>query len=451
MPICISAFFSLVLAFASTTAISASANTKRVVAPPTIDSFYVEPVESFGPGTELSFTVEGTPRGQASIRIAGSDRNIPLQEVSRGVYEGSYTLRSKDKISGNAIARVTLRSGGRASTERYRLAASPSAAPVGAAPAPAAPAPAPAAPPAPRQAALAIERFTVAPVAKIEPGAELKFTLVGTPGAAATFTIENVVKSVPMREVAPGRYEGTYTIRRLDHFPSALSILGGLEASGQAVGTRLNQALLTDARPPVIKNTSPRDAEAVAAGSPVSISATFDDSGGVGVDAKSVRVTLGGRDVTSAATITPQFFTYRTDLGPGTYPVEVVARDLAGNAVRHTWTFTVAPPTAAAGLPLQILSHPNNAPISSGPTVVRGRTAPDATIDVQVQAIASVAGMFGVRQQVYEQQLRADANGNFAFTFQPQFAVPGTRYEIAIRAAKAGLAKDMQLVLFQQR
>jgi len=47
--------------------------------------------------------------------------------------------------------------------------------------------------------------------------------------------------------------------------------------------------------------------------------------------------------------------------------------------------------------------------------------------------------------------LRADANGNFAFSFQPQFAVPGTRYEIAIRAAKAGLTKDMQLVLFQQR
>ncbi len=440
------AFFALLLALLPAAAISASAQSKRVVDPPTIDNFYVEPIEGLAPGSELAFTVEGTPRSQASVRISGAELNIPLKEVRRGVYQGYYTIRSRDKLSERNTVRVTLRARGVATSERYTLFSQTAAAPAPAAPAAAAPVP------APPTAALAVERFAVVPIAKIEPGAELKFTLTGTPGAAASFTIENVVKNVPMREVSRGRYEGSYTIRRLDNFPPALSILATLEAGGQAVGSRLNQALVVDARPPVVKNFAPQNGETVAAGAPTSISATFDDSGGVGVDAKSVRIMLGGRDITASSTITPQFFNFRAaDLRPGTYPVEVVARDLAGNAVRQAWTFTVAPQAAPTTLPLQLVSHANNAQIGTGSTEVRGRTAPDATVDVQVQGIASVAGLFGVRQPVFEQSLRADANGNFAFSFQPQFAVPGTRYEIAIRAAKGGLTRDLQLVLFLQK
>ena len=431
------ALLAALLAFAVTAASAAAA--KPAAAAPQIDNFFVEPVDQLVPGAELLFTVEGTPRAQASVRIGGINKNVPLKEVRRGVYEGSYTISRKDRIAANTTLRASLRARGVATSLSYRLPPPSGPAAVAAAPAG-----------APQPAALAIERFTVTPIPKIEPGAELRFALTGSPGATASFTIENVVKNVPMREVAPGRYEGSYTIRRLDQFPAALSILATLEAAGQAVGTRLNQALLVDARPPVVRNVSPQGGETVVAGT-TSVSATFDDSGGVGVDPKSVRITIGGRDVTPGSTITPQFFNFRADLPPGTYPVEVVARDLAGNAMRHAWSFTVAPQAAPAVLPLQILSHPNNALIGSGTTQVRGRTAPDATIDVQVQGISSVAGVFGVRQPVYEQSLRADANGNFAFNFQPQFAAPGTRYEIAIRAARGGLTRDLQLVLFQQK
>jgi hypothetical protein len=124
---------------------------------------------------------------------------------------------------------------------------------------------------------------------------------------------------------------------------------------------------------------------------------------------------------------------------------------MAGNTVRHGWRFTVAAQATPATLPLQVLSHAPNAQVSGGVTEIRGRTAPDAMVDAQVNGIASIAGMFGVTQQLYRQTLRADANGNFAFSFQPQYALPGTRYEIALHATKAELSKDMNLVLFQQR
>lgn len=436
-----SSLFLLLVAFAPVGTISEPAYAQRAGSPE-IDKFYVESDNRLAPGAELTFTLEGTPRGKASVRISGLERTIPLKEVSSGVYEGGYTIKRKDRITPGNTVRATLRIGSRSIGETYRLSTAFGPAPSAAAPAPA---------PAPQPAAPKIDRFTVTPIGKIEPGADLRFAMIGTPGARASFTIEGVAKNVPMQEATRGNYEGSYTIRRLDHFPSTVNIFGTLEANGQAISARLNQALIADATPPVIRNISPRDGETVAAGNPTSISARFDDSGGVGVDASSVRVMVGGRDVTQRSRITPQFFNYRENLPPGRYPVEVIARDLAGNAVRYAWTFAVAPQAAPASLPLQILSHANNAQVSAGTIEIRGSTAPDARVDVQVQGFSSVAGLFGVRQKVYDQSLRADPNGNFAFTFRPQIPVPGTRYEITINATKADLRTETQLVLFQQQ
>jgi hypothetical protein len=310
-------------------------------------------------------------------------------------------------------------------------------------------------PPQPAQAALAIQSFTVAQVPRIEPGAELRFSAAGTPGARATFSIDGVVRDVPMSEVSPGRYEGAYTIRRNDNFPPSLSIVATLDRGGQAVRSQLNQSLLADAKPPVVSNLAPANNEVVTA-NPVTVSATFDDSGGVGVDAKSVRIAIDGQEVTRNATITPQFFTWRGDLRPGTHRVDVSAADISGNAVRQSWAFSVAggqtvAPAAALNLPLQITSHANNAQVGSGPVEVRGRTAPDTKIDVEVHAIASLAGAFGINQRVLTHSMRSDRNGDFGFTFQSQSPVPGTRYEATVTATRGDLVRDTKLVLFQQR
>ena len=100
---------------------------------------------------------------------------------------------------------------------------------------------------------------------------------------------------------------------------------------------------------------------------------------------------------------------------------------------------------------MQITSHANNAQVSSGAIEVRGRTAPDAKVDVQVQVVASLAGFFGINQQVFNQSLRSDPAGNFAFSFQGQLPVPGARYEATIKATKGDQTSETKLVLFQQR
>lgn len=432
----------------------AHARARRAVSPPPqISSIAVNPPNQLTPGSELTITMAGTPHGVASVHIGSVAKTIALPEVDTGIYEGTYTVSTRDHLSPTDALKALLRVRGRSATLTQALTAQ---AANGAAPAPAAAPPATVAASASAAAAASIptviDKFTVKPINKIEPGAELKFTVSGTPRAKATFSIEEVAKDVAMVETQPGLYEGAYTIRRLDNFPSAINITATLDANGQAVRSRLTQSLLIDGKPPVVKNVSPRDGETVIT-NPVLISATFDDAGGVGIDTKSVRVLVGGVDVTRNAGVTPQFFSYRADLKPGPYAVDISARDVAGKTLHHVWSFTVASAAAPAplALPLQIVSHANNAQVGAGAVEVKGRTGPDAKVDVQVQAIASIAGFFGLSQQIYAQTLKADANGNFAFTFQPQVTVPGTRYEISIAASKGEMTKDTKLVLFQQR
>jgi hypothetical protein len=415
---------------------SAAIAKKTGSAAPQIGNFYMAPAGQLGPGTELQFTLEGTAKGKATVRIAGG-KTIALTELDPGVYEGSYTINNRDRLTANVAARATLTVGGRSATKALGLAPQPAAS----------------APSAnPPSGTLAIERFTATPLEKMEPGAELKFALSGTPGAKAVFSIDGVAKDIAMKEGKSGQYEGSYTIRRVDNFPPGVKVVATLEAGGRSVQQQLAQPLVAVAKPPVIKNVAPREGEVVT-GRQTVVSGTFDDTGGLGVDLKTVKITVAGNDVTRAAIVTPQFFTYRTDLKPGPYPVEISAKDAVGNPVRYAWTFTVAAEAApaAAALPLDILSHANNAQVPGGGVEVRGRTAPDARLDVQVQAFAAVAGAFGLSQQIFNQQLRADAAGNFSFAFQSPLPVPGTRYEVVINAAKNDLRKEARLVLFQQK
>ena len=421
---------------------AADAATKKAAAP-VIENFTVDPANQLTPGTEIGFVVEGIRKAKASVKIAGVARTINLPEVDDGVYEGSYTVRNNDKISPNAAVRATLKSGSRSTVATVVLRAAP---PVAAAP----PAAAPAAPASPADGPAKIDRFTVAPVDKLEPGVDLKFTMLGTPGGSAVLAIEGVARDIPMKEVKPGQYEASYTVRRLDHFPPSGNIYARLEAGGKPDRTRLNQSLLVAAKPPVLKNLLPRENETVAPGQ-ITVSATFDDSGGVAIDPKTVRILFDGRDVTQNAAITPQFFTYRVSPQPGSHQVQVTSRDTTGATMRHAWNFSVAA-QAPAGVPIEITSHQNNAQIAGGATEVRGRTAANAQVDVKVTQTASVAGLFGVNQELLSQTVRADANGNFAFRFQPQINVPGARYEVTLKSrTDQAASRDIQLVLFQQK
>jgi hypothetical protein len=262
------------------------------------------------PGSQLRLMLEATPGGEATARIPGPNVVVPLKEIAPGQYSGRYTVRPGDRIDPAAVIRVSFTVANQTAVANYTFPPSFQA-PVATARAPApvfTPAPVTVLPPIVVQAAppppLRIERFALAPVGRAEPGTELLFQLNGMPGATASFDIPGIASNLPMRELRPGVYEGTYTIRRQDNLGAAGLVTATLRASDNRVTTAtLRQPLVTDNRPPQIANLLPREGDAVPRG-PTVIAGTFSDAGGAGVDPNSVRIVVSGRDVTSLAQVT---------------------------------------------------------------------------------------------------------------------------------------------------
>lgn len=198
-----------------------------------IDDFNVVPVDSLRPGTELVFTLQGTPRARASVTISNVVTNLPLQEIEPGIYEGRYTIRSRDRFTDTTVVRANLQKGDRISSVRLQepLVSTGTSFPNN-----------PNNPNNPNSvnSGLYIDRFNTTSVNVLEPGNELEFTLVGTPNARASFSIEGVTVNQPMQEVSPGTYQGEYVIRRQDYFPTAgVEVVATLQSGNQSVRSRL--------------------------------------------------------------------------------------------------------------------------------------------------------------------------------------------------------------------
>lgn len=402
-------------------------------ATPEVDALQVTSDHGLAPGSRLQFRLEGTPRARVSIRLHGAQAMIPLAEISRGVYVGRYVISRNDRIEEGGRIRAIMRRGNRTVTAGYEI-------PAGLGNVASAPPPPP----------LRIERFQVTSLDRIEPGTEIRFTLLGVPGAAAFVDLPGVASNVALREVRPGQYEGTYVVRRRDTLDPSGPVVATLRMGDRAVTMNLAQPLVAaDNRPPSITSLTPREGDTVAGGPATVISGSFRDRGGAGVDPDSVRIMLSGRNVTPQAQIDSDSFTYRAPLPPGRHTVDVTARDNAGNTVRRTWSFEVA--SGPASVPIQILSHANNGQVDGNVTHVRGRTAALAEVNVRVDAVPPLVGQFGVAQNVFSRTLQADSNGDFEFSFNSPFPVAGTRYDIAMKAHKADVTTEAKLVLYQRQ
>jgi len=95
-------------------ALPAMAQTGRAApaaAPLRIDGINVEEVGQLAAGTQLSFSLFGTPGAVASLQIEGARHGLLLREAERGVYEGTYTIDTQDRIAAEGPVVGTLRRG----------------------------------------------------------------------------------------------------------------------------------------------------------------------------------------------------------------------------------------------------------------------------------------------------------------------------------------------------
>lgn len=87
---------------------------ERVAAALQVEAFDVEQVPALSPGTQLHFSLFGTPDAAASLQIEGARLGLDLHEVQPGIYEGSYTIDAQDRIPSDGRVVATLRRGHRA-------------------------------------------------------------------------------------------------------------------------------------------------------------------------------------------------------------------------------------------------------------------------------------------------------------------------------------------------
>jgi outer membrane lipoprotein SlyB len=203
------------------------------VADPRIDGFDVEPVIRSAPGSELAFTLYGSPGGKAVVQIAGATGELTLSETESGVYEGTYTIRSRDRITAASRTTANLRVGNRVASA---VLDEPVIGPAASSNA--------ASPPAPRPAAGAprIDHFDTDAPPRLVAGEEMYLTLNGTPGGTASATITGVKGKVLMNETRPGVYEGTYVIKSRDRITSASNVVATLRVGNRESSTVPGQA-----------------------------------------------------------------------------------------------------------------------------------------------------------------------------------------------------------------
>lgn len=437
----------------------AAAQQRAVVAQPSITQMALNSDAGLSPGATLRVQVIGTPNARSgSLTLGNSGISIPLRQESPGSYAGSYVVRRVDsaKIDPSQLLTARLTFGDRTYSRQFNYPDAFQALSMGAAPAA-----------APR---LAVERFVMRPMGRIEPGRELRFRLRGAPGADAWMDIPGVINGVDLAEVRPGVYEGVYTVRRRDNLDAFRNAVATLKLGTQRVTARLDlngreDDLQTsgpgprDERPPEISDLFPANGDRVGERGRTRIGARLADQGS-GVDPASVQLRLNGRDVTADARISADEVTYRADLDPGRYTAEVVLRDLAGNSARKAWTFDVTPGGErerqgnAGPLPLEVTSHSNNMVIDArGNLNIQGRTVPNATVRVQVDSVSTIGGLLGVTQPVVDQTVQSDRNGYFSVAVTPRGAlpIPGTRYDVRVTSTSGSQNAEERLTLIQRQ
>lgn len=345
----LTAFMALLLSLSTPAPAAAQARA------PEVNALQLDADAALDPGSQLQLRVEGSPRGRASVQVAGTDIVVPLRETAPGVYRGSHTVSRRDAIDPTRTLRASIALGGMTTSRNFSFppAFVALARPAGAQAQTQARMQTPAQAQPPR-----IDRFEVRPDGPLSPGAQVRFVLEGASGGDASVNLPGIASRLPLREVRPGQYRGAYTLRRNDNTAALASAAATLRLSGQWVTANLTEPLA---------------------------------------------------------------------------PTQVLG-------------------AASGPVTLEVLSPANHSTVDTALVQVRGRTAPHATVRARVEAVPPLIGQrLGVAQRLFEDNVTANASGDFSFSFDPRaLALPGTRYEVQLSAGSGAQASQARLVLLQR-
>ena len=191
-------------------------------------------VRQLSAGKDLLFTLYGSPGGAATVQIGGATGRLLLAEIEAGVYEGAYTISSRDRITRDSTATANLRLGNQVASsilDDSLVTGAGARWPGGNGPANGMP---------------KIDRFDVNPPNHLVAGSELIFTLEGSPDASASVRINGVRGKLALEQVRPGVYEGAYAIKNRDRIAPDTVVTGNLRLGTKEQSKVLGQSLVDD-------------------------------------------------------------------------------------------------------------------------------------------------------------------------------------------------------------
>jgi len=210
------AAMALVPLTAAVVALPAAAQYEYRVAPSdqgTIRNMTLNSDGGLRPGATLRVQVYATPGARWANVMLGDGVRVPLREREPGEYVGSHVIARGEHIDPTRLMTAHAGWGEGPVALAFNFPPSFQALAMGAAPAV-----------APAQ----VTSFAMSQTEELEPGTVIHFRLEGTPHARASVDIPDVVAGLPLHEVRPGFYEGSYTVRRSDDpddFADATAVL----------------------------------------------------------------------------------------------------------------------------------------------------------------------------------------------------------------------------------
>ncbi len=170
-----------------------------------------------------------------------------------------------------------------------------------------------------------------------------------------------------------------------------------------------------------LQNEQPQRGQSVESQRPT-ISTNFNEK----VDPNGMHVTLDGRDVTTAATVSDSGFVYApsSPLQSMRHVVQVSGKDANGQSFQRQWAFTSG--TAAATNFVKLNGLQDGGTVSGSQFTLTGKTLPNARVHVVAGASRSLGNVFNFGTGTYTGDTTADGNGNFSVDVSLQTTAGGT-------------------------
>ncbi|HVZ43320.1 MAG TPA: hypothetical protein VHA82_05875 [Ramlibacter sp.] len=322
----------------------------------------------------------------------------------------------------------------------------------------------------------------------LQPGSQLDISVQGTPDARATVNFGRTHIVVPLSETSSGKYVGHYTVRHADHIdPNATMTVsltrGNATARHSFTYPPSFQALAaagSPAKPPQATESARIEEPPVpplrTAAAPRIERFTALQVGRLepGRELR-YRVTgLPGARVTLEIPGIVERFPM-DEVSPGVYETTYTLRErddpdafriaIATLRSGDRWVTSRLdrgnapeievhrPVAVTTDLPLAVFSPGNGGIVdANGTVIIEGRTAPHARVHVRVDAVPPHrGGMYGVAETVFEDTVHADEIGHFSAAVDPSGPVmPGTRYEVSLRARDGDQTAEVHLTVRQR-